>query len=126
MVNPAMFGRMADEIRREQRQDAIRSAAHEKRSRQGARAVEDLEDRLERLSLVCMAMWSLLQDKTNLTEEDLLQRVQMLDLMDGTADGKATRTVQKCHKCGRTMSPKHRKCLYCGASETHESAFDAI
>ncbi|MEM6334684.1 MAG: hypothetical protein AAF823_15230 [Planctomycetota bacterium] len=84
------------------------------------------EERLERLTLVCMAMWSLLQDKTNLTEKDLLERVALIDGMDGEADGKATRGIRKCHSCGRTMSPRHRKCLYCGAQEVVSSAFDTV
>ncbi|MEM9884031.1 MAG: hypothetical protein AAF800_14050, partial [Planctomycetota bacterium] len=58
-------------------------------SRRTQREVQYLEDRFERLSLVCMAMWSLLQDKTDLTEADLLERVQTIDLMDGQADAKA-------------------------------------
>lgn len=85
-----------------------------------------LEDRVERLTLVCMAMWSLLQDKTNLTEQDLSERVEVIDMMDGNPDGKASRTVKKCHSCGRPMSMRHRRCLYCGADKLHTSAFDAV
>ncbi|MEO0588067.1 MAG: hypothetical protein AAF078_10550 [Planctomycetota bacterium] len=85
-----------------------------------------VEERVERLTLVCMAMWSLIQDKTNLTEKDLLERAALIDGMDGTTDGKATRGIRKCHSCGRTMSPRHRKCLYCGAEEKLSSAFDAV
>ncbi|MFW6059490.1 MAG: hypothetical protein ACODAQ_04880, partial [Phycisphaeraceae bacterium] len=76
---------------------------------EASRNVSHLEDRLERLNLICMAMWSLIQDKTNLTEQDLMQRVKVLDQVDGEADGKTTRSVQKCHKCDRTMSPRHQK-----------------
>ncbi|MEM9345405.1 MAG: hypothetical protein AAGB26_02185 [Planctomycetota bacterium] len=85
-----------------------------------------LEDRVDRLSLICMAMWSLLQDKTKLTEEDLMERVKLLDLMDGQEDGKATKTVSKCTKCGRAMNPRHKKCIYCGHEKLLSSAFDAL
>ncbi len=90
------------------------------------RDVTHLADRLDRLSLVCMAMWSLIQDKTQLTEKDLLERVKMIDLMDGVEDGKASRTIQKCHACNRVMSARHRKCLYCGEKKLAQSAFDTI
>ncbi|MEM1209261.1 MAG: hypothetical protein AAGI54_08335 [Planctomycetota bacterium] len=103
--------------------DAARAESAARRVEQGSR---DANDRLERLTLVCMAMWSLLQDKTNLTEADLLERVKLIDNIDGTPDGKATRGVRSCPKCHRTMSPRHRKCLYCGTEETHSSAFDAV
>ncbi|MGB1126064.1 MAG: hypothetical protein ACPG4Q_12730 [Phycisphaeraceae bacterium] len=85
-----------------------------------------LEDRVDRLSLICMAMWSLMQDKTSLTEEDLIERVKLIDLMDGNEDGKATRTVSKCAKCDRPMNPRHKKCIYCGHEKLITSAFDAL
>jgi hypothetical protein len=89
-------------------------------------ALEELSDRIDKLSLVCLSMWSLLLEHTELTEEDLMRRVREIDLQDGVADGKVTRQIQKCGKCGRTMSPKHNKCLYCGAEDLKLSAFDEI
>lgn len=85
-----------------------------------------LEDRVDRLSLICMAMWSLLQDKTKLSEEDLMERVKMLDLMDGKEDGKATKTVSQCSRCNRPMNARHKKCIYCGHEKLVSSAFDAL
>ena len=85
-----------------------------------------LEDRVDRLSLICMAMWSLMRDKTDLTEQELMERVKLIDLMDGSADGKATRTVSKCAACNRPMNPRHQKCIYCGSEKLVESAFDAV
>lgn len=46
--------------------------------------------------------------------------------MDGVQDGKATRTVARCPKCRRVMSPRHNKCLYCGAGKLISSDFDAL
>ncbi len=109
---------------------AVQADASASRSRNAAdradRSVRSLEDKLDKLTLVCLAMWSLMQDKTGVTEDELLERLKMLDLMDGVADGKATRIVAKCPKCNRTMSPRHKKCLYCGYSHLVQSAFDAI
>jgi len=98
------------------------------RSAAGAnrRDITHLEDRFERLSLICMAMWSLMQDKTDVSEDDLMERVKMLDLMDGQADGKATKGITKCHNCGRTLNARHLKCLYCGAEKPAGSAFDRL
>lgn len=85
-----------------------------------------LEDRVDRLSLICMAMWSLIRDKTDLTEDELMERVKLIDLMDGTEDGKATRTVMQCTACNRPMNPRHKKCLYCGSEKLIQSAFDSL
>ena len=84
------------------------------------------EDRLERLSLVCMAMWSLVQERTSLTEEDLLRRVELIDLLDGEADGKATVRVQPCPACDRPLGPRHKRCIYCGTDRPGGSAFDGV
>ncbi len=35
-----------------------------------------LEDQLDRTQLTCRAMWSLLREKLNLTDEDLVKRIQ--------------------------------------------------
>jgi len=88
--------------------------------------VRELADRIDKLALVCNAMWTLIQDKTDLTEQDLFDRVEQLDLRDGVLDGKVTKTVRVCANCGRKMSARHNKCLYCGAPKASESAFDEV
>ncbi len=101
-------------------------------SRSGGSGVESsakidiLEDRIDRLMLTCMAMWSLIQEETKLSEEDLLERIKAIDLMDGVADGKVTRQVAKCGKCDRPMSPRHARCIYCGHERLVMSAFDTL
>lgn len=99
-------------------QSSANSAAREARSTQ---------DRLERLLLVNMALWSLLQDKTGLTEQDLIERVKIIDEMDGQADGKASNAAPtKCHACGRTVAARQTKCMYCGAPRRVGSAFEMV
>ncbi len=85
-----------------------------------------LEDRVDRLALICMAMWSLIQSETNLTEDDLLERVKQIDLTDGVADGKITRHVARCGQCDRPVSSRHTRCIYCGSWQLVASAFDTI
>jgi len=86
----------------------------------------NLEARLEKLSLVCAAMWELLREKTGLTEEDLKVCVRQIDLVDGRADGKVAKTVSRCAKCDRVMSARHTRCLYCGAESLEATAFDSV
>jgi len=85
-----------------------------------------LKERFEELALACAAMWSLLEEKTSLTQEDLFAKIREIDLKDGVADGKMTRTVKNCPACGRTMSARHKKCFYCGALELKETPFEGI
>ncbi|MEM7682959.1 MAG: hypothetical protein AAF288_13480 [Planctomycetota bacterium] len=96
-------------------------------SRKAAREVAFLEKRLDRAVLVNLALWSLIQDKLGLTEEDLLSRVRVLDEMDGKADGKAAADrVAPCHACKRPVSQRQDKCMYCGAEKRVSSAFDLL
>jgi len=90
------------------------------------RELRVLEERLDKLILVNTALWSLVQERTGLTEDDLVQRVQQIDLQDGVADGKITRMLQKCGRCGRTVSRRHRKCLFCGSEDLSEGPFVGV
>jgi len=76
--------------------------------------LQELQDALDRTTLVCEAMWTLLRDRTGLTEEDLVNRVNEIDLSDGKLDGKVRRGGVCCPSCGRTVARRFRKCLYCG------------
>jgi hypothetical protein len=109
--------------------DAARASSAATRSSQRASAAErevsHLEQRLDRLLLVSMSLWELLKERTSLTEEDLMAKVKEIDLRDGQPDGRVSPTVKKCHQCDRTMSPRHQKCLYCGAEALTSSAFES-
>jgi len=85
-----------------------------------------MEERIDQLLLVCAAMWELLREKTGATEADLVDKIAQLDAADGVADGKLTHTPQKCVACGRVISPKHQRCLYCGAAAPQETVFKTI
>ena len=73
--------------------------------------VYEVSGRIDRLSLVCMALWELLQQETGVSEEDLVSKVKEIDLRDGTLDGKLTKKVAQCSQCGRVLSRKHGRCL---------------
>ena len=117
-------------FRNHERERAARAEAKARRAKSKAARAEHethgVEARLDKLTLICMALWSLLSEKTQLTEEDLMERIQKLDLMDGEADGKLKRQVAKCPQCGRVMSPRHPRCLYCGAERLKLTAFDEV
>ena len=124
MVNPFFFGLAASGITCNNSDQALEGVI-EGRAERGFNEVRRLEDRLDRLVLVNMAMWSLLQEKTGLTEQDLMDRVQQVDLADGQLDGKARKPPARCPDCERMMSPRHKRCLYCGADRLDYTAFDS-
>ena len=94
-------------------------------ARDAQRQAEFHEDRLNRLTLICQALWELLRDRGELTEEDLITKISEIDLRDGRADGKISKQIKHCPKCDRVMSPRHQKCMYCGAINLQITPFDA-
>ena len=88
--------------------------------------VRMLEDSVARLALINAALWSLLKDRTGLSDAALQNRVREIDLRDGVEDGKITTTVQTCQKCGRTMGSRHKRCMYCGGERLASSPFQGI
>ena len=89
-------------------------------------AIVELSDRVDRLVLVCMAMWALLEESKQFTQEQLLAKIKEIDLRDGQADGKISPTVRQCPKCGRVMSQRHNHCLYCGNKDLAVRTFEKI
>jgi hypothetical protein len=81
--------------------------------REAATQIQELASRVDKLTLVTHAMWTLLSERTNVTEEDLVRRVTELDGQDGSVDGKVTRPPQKC-SCGAMVCTKFQRCLFCG------------
>ncbi|MGI6137949.1 MAG: hypothetical protein ACOYI9_02855 [Candidatus Hydrogenedentales bacterium] len=74
----------------------------------------DLIDELERMTLLNQAMWELIRDRLNLSDEDLERKVQEVDMRDGKRDGKMSVHPLRCPQCGRISNSRLKKCLYCG------------
>ena len=89
-------------------------------ARRAGTRVEELEDRLDRALLACEAMWTILRDKIGVTDEELIDRVNEVDLSDGRLDGKVRKTAVTCPSCGRTIAQRFPKCMYCGQAIVHD------
>jgi hypothetical protein len=89
-----------------------------------AEEVGSLQQRVERLTLTCQAMWELIKDNTDLTEEELFVKMTEIDLRDGKLDGKLGQQVLICSNCGRKVSSKRSTCFYCGYALAKNSAFE--
>jgi hypothetical protein len=94
-----------------------------KAARRGEDRVATLERRIDALVLASVAMWSVLEEKLGVTEAELSARMREIDLKDGKLDGKLAGMVSACPSCGRVMSVRHPRCVYCGAEGLVKSAF---
>ena len=83
--------------------------------------IDELERRLDKLTLVNMALWELLQQKLGVAEQELVAKIEAIDLRDGKLDGKlGGAAVSDCPGCGRVFNARHLRCLYCGAQRRAE------
>ncbi|MFZ5841973.1 MAG: hypothetical protein ACOY3E_03655 [Pseudomonadota bacterium] len=80
--------------------------------------VRMLQQRLDHLSLVCLAMWEMLEEN-GYSKERLFEKIERIDLKDGRRDGKVAMAATHCDDCGRKVSPRHLNCFYCGARVSH-------
>jgi hypothetical protein len=76
--------------------------------------VANLEQVVESLMLTCQAMWELLREQSNLTDEALMRRIQEVDLRDGARDGRMAARASTCSACSRPNNSRHTHCVYCG------------
>lgn len=90
----------------------VRSA--EQRAAVAAREVRHLADALDRSLMVIEAMWVLMRDKLQLTDEQLADKINDIDLSDGVLDGRVRKTPVSCPSCHRTIARRFTKCMYCG------------
>jgi len=82
-----------------------------------SRVSEDLNsvhEQLNRLYLITNAIWELLQEKFNLSEDELKQLILKIDSRDGKIDNKVASQPEPCPSCQRPTLLKNKICIYCG------------
>ncbi len=92
------------------------AAAKAQNQAQKARTeVEVLRADIERLLMITEAMWGVLKDKFQYTDDELVNRVTAIDQRDGKLDGRvAPEAPPSCPRCGRTLERRRPFCIYCG------------
>jgi hypothetical protein len=83
----------------------------------------DLRADVDRLQMICEAMWTIVKLRTGAAEEELAKLVEEIDLRDGKVDGKSVKPPMACKMCGRAVSVRTSVCLYCGAHHTRPTVF---
>ncbi|NRA37867.1 MAG: hypothetical protein HRU15_06985 [Planctomycetes bacterium] len=91
---------------------------------QARSATEELEERLNYLTLACTAMWDIIKEHTSLTEQNLMERIQDLDIADGSMDGKIKPQIRNCSKCKKRLMSRSQVCQYCQTYTPYTSAFE--
>lgn len=92
--------------------DRVETAAAEDAAK--VRTALRLEEKVDRLALICRAMFELMQESSGIPEERLKAKILEIDLRDGQADGRVSAQPKRCPKCAAMMSPQFGRCLFCG------------
>lgn len=90
------------------------AAAAESKASNAASKVVRAEARAEKAMMICEALWIIVKQKLDLTDEILEKAVKAVDLQDGKLDGKVVDEVSTCSSCGRQVGRNRRHCIYCG------------
>lgn len=98
-------------------QEAAKASGEARRARTD---FQEMEARLDKIILACEAMWSLMREKLELNDVQLVERINDIDLSDGKLDGKVRKTAVQCPNCHRNIGPRFAKCMYCGQPIVHD------
>jgi hypothetical protein len=90
------------------------------KARSNELSLQNLQDQLDHLSLVCLAMSELLEE-VGFNKSMLLEKIREIDLRDGKLDGRLLKEIL-CPGCKRQLAPRHVKCMYCGTALKKDSA----
>jgi hypothetical protein len=101
-----------------------RADAASKQADRNTARTDEVEQRVERLALLCQAMWELLSERCQVTKNDLVHKVVEVDLRDGRENGRMDTRVVTCPRCNNNVSSRRPKCIVCGTVVVTKHPFD--
>lgn len=69
----------------------------------------------ERLLLITEALWEILKEEHNYTNDTLVEKLKIIDMKDGRKDGRVLLPPPKCSNCNKTIEKGADVCIYCGS-----------
>lgn len=88
------------------------------------RELDGIDERIDRLTLLCEAMWEVICD-AGATPEQLAAKLNELDMADGRQDLKRRKLPTRCD-CGAMVPPKSKLCQFCSQPPPARSFFDPV
>jgi rRNA maturation endonuclease Nob1 len=73
-----------------------------------------LNSEIDKLSLLCQAMWSLTEENTDMTDEALESRILELEILDGKLLEEIEDIQKSCPRCNAAVPADMDKCQFCG------------
>jgi len=73
----------------------------------------ELKKRHDKMALACQALLEIVQDRLEVSDKEIEEKILEVDLRDGQADGKMGMQIVECSNCGRKTNTKRGSCFYC-------------
>jgi|GEM_PF-2315844 len=78
--------------------------------------VLELEEQLNKLLIVNAALYDVIKEKLNVTDDDISRRITIFNDKNPLQDQqRIDQQVRKCRKCGKNLIQRRSICVYCGA-----------
>ena len=74
----------------------------------------ELTSDVDKLTILCQALWSLVEENTDLTLEDLESGIQALEAVDERLLVELGDLKQSCPRCNAAIPVNMDKCQFCG------------
>lgn len=84
------------------------------KSQTNATDISYIDKKVDNLVLITQAIWELLEE-SGISEIQLENKIQEIDLRDGIADGKIGNNIETCPECGKKPKIRRANCFWCGA-----------
>lgn len=100
--------------------------AAQTRAQDALAKIEIHERRIEKLKLYNAALTVIIMKKLGVTEAEINDLVNDLDLLDGKVDGTLAMKTAKCAHCGKVLNNRLDSCMYCGVLDTSRPFIETI
>ncbi len=88
--------------------------------------LEKLTERYEELYYLSRSVWELLEEATELTEEDLREKLEIVKSREKLATKPKAQSCPECDRPLQRIEGKHHRCIYCGYIQEFSSSFDKL
>jgi hypothetical protein len=88
----------------------------QERRRRHRRQKHELKRQIQELRLVSLAMFELITERTEISNAELIAKIDEIDRRDGVVDGRLREAggPPRCARCHRVFLKPSKNCLYCG------------
>lgn len=80
--------------------------------------MEDVDERFDKLLYIVRAIWAIMEEQ-GLTSDDLIEKIQELDISDEIQDRTVRESAKTCPSCESIVPAGRENCQVCGTDVTN-------